>query len=457
MSARTHRQVSLLAGLVLTAGVVAFTVAYFGDTGTSQETPLSDKPAQVFTPRKQVPLDTEARRVAGRFILTAVARENLGESYDLVHPELRQGMTRREWLTGNIPVVYYPAKAIETATFKVDESYPDEAILEVALLPKESAKVKPQIFFIGLKKTGSPLAGELLGSARGAGGPERPRLMLAGAGSASAVADADRAKILKGPLPAARSRRVRSVAGRLSSPRFRRRALKIGLLLAVGVAAALVSIFFWNTATVVETPLHGKADLYVPPIPIKMAPAERRAVIATAARFVETAVRREHAERAYELVGPNLRGTTTRDEWRTGDIPVVPYPVDDARWKFDYSYANEIGLQVAVFPRPGAAVRPAVFNLSLRSVGAGAKRRWLVDSWSPRGGGGSARPSRSDGSPFRVDLAQRSSASTSLGAVWLLVPAALVALALLVPAALFVIERVRSHRAQKAYDASRLA
>ena len=35
-------------------------------------------------------------------------------------------------------------------------------------------------------------------------------------------------------------------------------------------------------------------------------------------------------------------------------------------------------------------------------------------------------------------------------------PAALVALALLVPAALFVIERVRSHRAQKAYDASRL-
>jgi len=30
------------------------------------------------------------------------------------------------------------------------------------------------------------------------------------------------------------------VAGRLSSPRFRRRALKMGLLLAVGVAAALV-------------------------------------------------------------------------------------------------------------------------------------------------------------------------------------------------------------------------
>ena len=155
MSARTQRQFSLLAGLVLTAGVVAFTVAYFGDTGTSQEAPLSNEPAQLFAPRQQVPLDKEARRVAGRFILTAVARENLGESYDLAHPELRQGLTKQEWLTGNIPVVYYPAKAIETATFKVDESYPDEAILEVALLPKDSAKIKPQIFFIGLKKAGS--------------------------------------------------------------------------------------------------------------------------------------------------------------------------------------------------------------------------------------------------------------------------------------------------------------
>jgi hypothetical protein len=138
---------------VLVAGVVAATVTWIGDTGTSQEAPLSKQPAQVFTPRKQVPLDSEARRVAGRFILTAVAREDLGESYDLTHPELRQGLSRQEWLTGNIPVVYYPAKAIETATFKVDESYPDEAILQVALLPKDASKVKPQIFFIGLKKS----------------------------------------------------------------------------------------------------------------------------------------------------------------------------------------------------------------------------------------------------------------------------------------------------------------
>ena len=158
MSATTRRSFSSLSGLILVAGIVAVAVTWVGDTGKSQETPLSDEPAQVFTPRKQVPLDVEARRVAGRFILTAVARENLAESYDLVHPELRQGMTMRQWLTGNIPVVYYPAKEIDAATFKVDESYKDEVILEVALLPKDASKVKPQVFFIGLKKTGKGAA-----------------------------------------------------------------------------------------------------------------------------------------------------------------------------------------------------------------------------------------------------------------------------------------------------------
>ncbi len=57
-------------------------------------------------------------------------------------------------------------------------------------------------------------------------------------------------------------------------------------------------------------------------------------------------------------------------------------------------------------------------------------------------------------SPFRIDLPPPVSASTSLGPVWLLVPAGLVALALVVPALLFVVERLRSRRAQRAYERS---
>ena len=154
-SRRGRRTIFAVSLLILVAGVAAATIVFFGNTGTSLESAKSNEPASIFTQRKQIPLEKDARRVAGRFILTAVARKSLGESYDLTHPELRQGLSRTEWLTGNIPVTYYPADQLETATFKVDESYPKEAILEVALLPKKNVKIEPQIFYIGLKKVGA--------------------------------------------------------------------------------------------------------------------------------------------------------------------------------------------------------------------------------------------------------------------------------------------------------------
>ena len=65
------------------------------------------------------------------------------------------GCTYKQWLTGDIPVQYYPSKDISTASFEVDEITPKEIYLRVLLLPKDSAKVKPQVFDIGLKTLGS--------------------------------------------------------------------------------------------------------------------------------------------------------------------------------------------------------------------------------------------------------------------------------------------------------------
>lgn len=243
------------------------------------------------------------------------------------------------------------------------------------------------------------------------------------------------------------------MAGRLASPRLRRRALRLALLAAALAGAALVLVLFGNTSPLVESPTRPGGDVYVAPLPVELSAAERRSVLATAARFVQNAVRREHAEQAYDLVGPSLRGGTSRADWRRGDIPVVPYPVADARWKLEYAYADEIGLQVAVFPAAGATVRPLVFDLSLRAFGSGESRRWLVESWSPRGGGGRARPTPGDGSPFRVD-APPASASARLGAIWLLAPVGLVALVVLVPAAVVVVAHVRARRAERAYQSS---
>lgn len=151
---RIQNAVTAGAVLVFVAGVVAVLVVYVGNTSNKIEvSPLSTEPAVVSTTPKSVSLDPAAKVVAGKFILTAVARQNLAEAYDLTHPDLRQGLTRKQWLKGNIPVQYYPASAIDTATFKIDESHENQAMLEVALIPKQGKTVKPQIFYVGLKKT----------------------------------------------------------------------------------------------------------------------------------------------------------------------------------------------------------------------------------------------------------------------------------------------------------------
>ena len=36
---------------------------------------------------------------------------------------------------------------------------------------------------------------------------------------------------------------------------------------------------------------------------------------------------------------------------------MVPFPVDTARWRVDYSYEDEVGLEVSAWPEPDAGLR----------------------------------------------------------------------------------------------------
>ncbi|HEX9416357.1 MAG TPA: hypothetical protein VF895_06595 [Gaiellaceae bacterium] len=152
-SRRTKQLLPWLSAAVLLAGIGSVLGVYFSNT--AQKDPgLSNKPVALpKTASKQIPLPEAARRVAGRFILTAVARRHLKESYNLTHPKLRQGLTLKQWETGNIPVAYFPVgKNLKDANFKVDLSYPNEAQLELVLVPKKTAKERPQQFLMGLRK-----------------------------------------------------------------------------------------------------------------------------------------------------------------------------------------------------------------------------------------------------------------------------------------------------------------
>jgi hypothetical protein len=155
------RAFTVFATLVLIVGVVAFATVKLGGDGESAPQAATDEPPiEDFNPATTeavpAPVPAEARQAAGEFILAAAGREDLKKAWELSHPELRKqcGCTYKQWLTGNIPVQYYPTGNLEGATFGVDESTKRRVVLEVLLSPKPGEEIEPQPFFIGLKAVG---------------------------------------------------------------------------------------------------------------------------------------------------------------------------------------------------------------------------------------------------------------------------------------------------------------
>ena len=147
-----------IGGAVLVGGVVAVLVAFDvgGIRGSAEPGPATrNTPATVAKKISKLPLEPEARRVAGRFILTAVARKHLAESYALAAPKLRQGLTLAQWKTGNIPVVPYPTEELKPVRMSVKISTGRHANIMVFLDPRPGVTVKSQIFIIELDKIGT--------------------------------------------------------------------------------------------------------------------------------------------------------------------------------------------------------------------------------------------------------------------------------------------------------------
>jgi hypothetical protein len=108
-----------------------------------------------------------------------------------------------------------------------------------------------------------------------------------------------------------------------------------------------------------------------------LTPAERHVAYA----FIDTAVARKHLVRAWSLAAPELKQGMTLDEWKTGTIPVVPYPAGEAKvlLKTVNSFTDTAQLSVTFLPISGSNVKAAAFTLGLRNVGG----RWLASSWEP--------------------------------------------------------------------------
>ena len=148
-SRRLNRALPWIAGAVLVAGVLAFWQFRVGPNATEER--FGTEPADTPLAQRAVPLEPEAQRVAVEFIKTAVVRKNLRRAWAISGPGIRQDLTLQEWMTGEIPVIPYPAD-VEATPVKIDWSNPGDAGLEVILYPRRGSKDEPQVFFIGVKK-----------------------------------------------------------------------------------------------------------------------------------------------------------------------------------------------------------------------------------------------------------------------------------------------------------------
>jgi hypothetical protein len=117
-----------------------------------------------------------------------------------------------------------------------------------------------------------------------------------------------------------------------------------------------------------------------PPPPHRAAPLTA-AELQVAHAFLDTAVARKHLDRAWGIVAPELKQGMSLEEWNTGTIPVVPYPVGDANvtLKPVGSFTDVAQLRVTFVPHAGTKAAAATFMLGLRNVDG----HWLASAWQP--------------------------------------------------------------------------
>jgi hypothetical protein len=143
-----------ISGLVLVAGIVAFLIVFFGNTAKTEEsTPVTPGKPAVVKPEKSVPVPREAKLVAGRFILTAVQRKHLDVAWTLAGRQIRQGLTHKQWMTGNIPVVPWFG-TIGVTPLSVDYSHAKEVAFTIVIAPKKGTKGTPDTFKMVLQRFG---------------------------------------------------------------------------------------------------------------------------------------------------------------------------------------------------------------------------------------------------------------------------------------------------------------
>jgi hypothetical protein len=235
----------------------------------------------------------------------------------------------------------------------------------------------------------------------------------------------------------------------LASYKARRRALWTAAVLVVAGAAAAAIVALPKSTSDRVTHLSGPSQVVRAPPSVPVTAARRQAVNDLLDAFVPAAVERQKPLRALPLVTHTFRAGVTRDDWARGKLPVFPYDTRTKNlhsWRLNYSYPSEISVELMLHPAAKEPLGPVAFTAVFKQV----HRRWLIDSFVTSASFAPQKAPKVVAAPDFEPLAS-DRGKAQLPAHWLLVPAAVLALALLVPVGFGLARLRRSRRAWQAY------
>jgi hypothetical protein len=175
---------------------------------------------------------------------------------------------------------------------------------------------------------------------------------------------------------------VNVVQTALSSRRVNRWLFALGtVVLVAGIVALIVTKVGGSSAPAENANPTGPPIRQTAPPPNIPFPAAAWKVVN---EFVHTALPRKNLARSYQLADANMRGGFTLRQWKTGNLPGVPYyetgKVIRYNWKnTNFTHPRSAALNLILEPRKGSTMRPGPYVIFLKKVGQGAKAHWLVD------------------------------------------------------------------------------
>jgi hypothetical protein len=153
-----RRLVWLGSSLLLVLGLVVAAILLPKDHGVHyQLNPTGTQLPQGYrAPPKEVHVTAVERRAVNEtllaFIRTGVTRADSAAAWPLTTPEMRSGISRRDWNRGELPVQPFPASIPSVPEWNIITSYPGDLTVDLLLQPRPGAKVGPIAFAVELKR-----------------------------------------------------------------------------------------------------------------------------------------------------------------------------------------------------------------------------------------------------------------------------------------------------------------